>query len=132
LPLDLTSAGTFIVFAINRTGASASVIATEDKIPASRAEAGRLGFSIEGMNCASCVSRVERVISAVPGVQSATVNLATERAAIAFSRELDPAALVQAIRDAGYEVGIESIDLSIDGMSCAACVNRIELAPAVL
>ena len=37
-------------------------------------------FPVEGMTCASCVLRVEKAIAAVPGVESASVNLATERA----------------------------------------------------
>ncbi len=41
-------------------------------------------FRVEGMSCAGCVSRVESVIAAVPGVEDATVNLATGRAAIKF------------------------------------------------
>lgn len=106
----------------------ASSIASEQKSLSARAGPDRLGFSIEGMNCASCVSRVEKAISAVPGVQSAVVNLATERAGITFSGPPDADAVIRAIRDAGYEVETESVDLSIEGVSCASCVNRIETA----
>ena len=60
-------------------------------------------LALEGLHCASCVGRAERALSAVPGVDSATVNLATERAAIDF----DPTVagvpqLVRAIAEAGY------------------------------
>ncbi|MCT9000332.1 heavy metal translocating P-type ATPase [Chelativorans intermedius] len=103
-------------------------MASEDKTPASRAEAGQLGFAIEGMSCASCVSRVEKAISTVPGIQSAAVNLATERADVAFSGPPDADSVIRAIKEAGYAVGTESVDLSIEGMSCASCVNRIETA----
>ena len=41
-------------------------------------------FQVEGMTCASCVGRVEKAIRAVPGVVSASVNLATERATVEF------------------------------------------------
>ncbi|WP_425483179.1 cation transporter [Chelativorans alearense] len=57
---------------------------------------------------------------------SVSVNLAAEHADIAFSGPPDAVAVIRAINDAGYEVGTESVDLSIEGMSCAACVNRIE------
>lgn len=57
----------------------ASAIASKEKTPSAAAERLQLGFSIEGMNCAACVARVEKAISGVPGVQSAAVNLATER-----------------------------------------------------
>ena len=56
---------------------------------------------IGGMTCASCVSRVERALKAVPGVSSAVVNLATERATIIGSAEA--ALLVKAVEDAGYD-----------------------------
>ena len=43
-----------------------------------------LDLGISGMTCASCVGRVERALRKVPGVQEASVNLATESARIAF------------------------------------------------
>lgn len=49
-------------------------------ISRSGAPNSRLSLPIEGMTCASCVGRVERALTAVPGVQTAAVNLATERA----------------------------------------------------
>ncbi|MGH6760277.1 MAG: heavy metal translocating P-type ATPase [Phyllobacterium sp.] len=83
---------------------------------------------IEGMTCASCVNRVEKAISKVPGVAKATVNLATERADVIFADSPDMAAVAGAIRAVGYEVGERSIDLEIEGMTCASCVNRVEKA----
>ncbi|PZU27271.1 MAG: heavy metal translocating P-type ATPase [Stenotrophomonas sp.] len=59
---------------------------------------------IEGMTCASCVGRVERALKAVPGVQSASVNLATERASVQGSAA--PAALLAAIEKAGYTASV--------------------------
>ena len=65
------------------------------------------------MTCASCVSRVEKALKKVPGVDSATVNLATESARIAFapSDQMD-ARLRRAVRDAGYEP--RAADAAID------------------
>ncbi|MGE8286678.1 MAG: heavy metal translocating P-type ATPase [Stenotrophomonas sp.] len=57
---------------------------------------------IEGMTCASCVGRVERALKAVPGVQSASVNLATERASVQGDAALDAGALIAAVARAGY------------------------------
>lgn len=60
-------------------------------------------FGIEGMTCASCMRRVERAISAVPGVASANVNLATERATVQFAGAPDTNGVFRAIEKAGYE-----------------------------
>ncbi|MCT7665009.1 heavy metal translocating P-type ATPase [Shinella kummerowiae] len=89
---------------------------------------------IEGMTCASCVGRVERALKAVPGVDAASVNLATERASITTRSTIARAKLVEAIENAGYSVpetstgSAGSTELSIDGMTCASCVGRVERA----
>lgn len=88
----------------------------------------RLSLPVEGMTCASCVGRVERALKAVPGVQTAAVNLATERADITFSEHADPQAAVNAIEHAGYQVREETSDLAIEEMTCASCVGRVEKA----
>lgn len=88
-----------------------------------------ISLAIEGMTCASCVGRVERALKAVPGVQSAAVNLATEKANIQVSNDVARSTLVQAIEDAGYAVPPENlIALNIEGMTCASCVGRVERA----
>jgi Cu+-exporting ATPase len=61
-------------------------------------------LDIGGMSCASCVMRIEKALQAVPGVDSATVNLATEKASVQGS--VDASALVAAITQAGYEARV--------------------------
>ena len=69
-----------------------------------KSEAAPIDIGIGGMTCASCVARVEKALKKVPGVESATVNLATESARITVqSAEVTDARLRRAIRDAGYE-----------------------------
>ena len=60
-------------------------------------------FNIEGMTCASCVGRVEKALKSVEGVESAHVNLATEKAVIYAHQPLDRATLIKAVEKAGYE-----------------------------
>nr|QIJ55681.1 lead transporter [uncultured Limnohabitans sp.] len=63
-----------------------------------------IDIGIGGMTCASCVARVEKALNKMPGVESATVNLATESARIVVqSAQVTDARLRRAIRDAGYE-----------------------------
>lgn len=90
----------------------------------------RLSLPVEGMTCASCVGRVERALNAVPGVQAAAVNLATERADLTFFGLADPRAAVRAIESAGYTVREETTELAIEDMTCASCVGRVEKALA--
>jgi P-type Cu+ transporter len=59
-------------------------------------------LQIEGMTCASCVARVEKALMKVPGVLSASVNLATERATVKALSTLPVAALKAAVLKAGY------------------------------
>jgi heavy metal translocating P-type ATPase len=89
----------------------------------------RISLPIEGMTCASCVARVERAIKHVPGVQAASVNLATEKAEVTFEGPNQRREVVAAIEKAGYRVPSESVvELSIEGMTCASCVARVERA----
>ncbi|RTM09230.1 MAG: heavy metal translocating P-type ATPase [Hyphomicrobiales bacterium] len=85
-------------------------------------------LGIEGMTCASCVRRVEKAIASVPGVVSSSVNLATERAEVAFAGKPDLAPVVAAVSAVGYQTRTDSIELAIEGMTCASCVARIERA----
>ena len=62
-------------------------------------------FAIEGMTCASCANFVEKALARTPGVQSALVNLATEKATVAFTPTLtDHSQLKAAVEAAGYHV----------------------------
>jgi heavy metal translocating P-type ATPase len=88
-----------------------------------------IDIPIQGMSCASCVNQVEKAIRSVEGVTAANVNLATERAHVEFApTEANPAAVAEAIRAAGYEPSDSTVELKIDGMTCASCVSRVEKA----
>ncbi len=88
-----------------------------------------LDLPIEGMSCASCVAKIEEGLRATPGVTHAAVNLATNRASIAY----DPAVaqtrtFVDVIHSLGYEVPVRKVQLAVRGMHCASCVERVERA----
>lgn len=82
---------------------------------------------IAGMTCASCAGRVERALSKVIGASAVSVNLATEQARVQAPADSLPA-LMEAVQKAGYSVPQHSLELSIDGMTCASCVGRVERA----
>jgi len=58
---------------------------------------------IDGMTCASCVRRVEKVLAAIPGVEQVSVNLATEQARVASSEPIDFEVLAKVVDKAGYQ-----------------------------
>jgi len=82
---------------------------------------------VSGMTCASCAGRVERALLKVPGVAAASVNLANEQVRIEGD-DLGVATLIEAVQKAGYGVPLQSIELNIEGMTCASCVGRVERA----
>jgi Cu+-exporting ATPase len=65
-------------------------------------------FPVGGMTCASCVARVEEALSSVPGVISASVNLASEKATVEYLERTGLADMRRAVKDAGYELGPEA------------------------
>ncbi|WP_095192001.1 heavy metal translocating P-type ATPase [Pseudomonas sp. Irchel 3A7] len=90
-------------------------------------ESTTFDLPIAGMTCASCAGRVERALSKVIGASAVSVNLATEQARVQAPVDSLPA-LMAAVENAGYRVPQQSLELSIDGMTCASCVGRVERA----
>ena len=86
-------------------------------------------LEVQGMTCAACVGRVERGLNKLEGVESATVNLATERATVQFDADkTNPLALLERVKETGYEPVTATLELGVTGMTCAACVGRVERA----
>ncbi|KAA0967767.1 heavy metal translocating P-type ATPase [Pseudomonas sp. ANT_H12B] len=92
-------------------------------------ESTTFDLPIAGMTCASCAGRVERALSKVIGASAVSVNLATEQARVQAPSD-SLTALMDAVHQAGYSVPQQSLELSIDGMTCASCVGRVERALA--
>lgn len=96
---------------VNLATEQARVEAPADSLPALVEAVQQAGYSvpahsleldISGMTCASCAGRVEKALARVPGVKSASVNLATERAHIELLGQVDPGLLINAVTQAGY------------------------------
>jgi len=93
----------------------------------------KTSFALGGMTCASCASNIEKALRGVPGVVSANVNLASEKATVGYLKsEADIRDLKKAVEGAGYQVleeaGKKKISLGVSGMTCASCVGHIEKA----
>ena len=68
-------------------------------------------FPVTGMTCATCAGHVEEALKSLPGVISANVNLASEKATVEYIEGLDTDGLKKAVKDAGYELGSETATL---------------------
>lgn len=88
------------------------------------ADAQQIKIKITGMNCASCVARVEAALSGSEGVETATVNFATQSAQVTGNTAMS--VLSDALEQAGYPAVLADSVLKIDGMNCASCVSKIE------
>jgi P-type Cu+ transporter len=86
----------------------------------------QMTVDITGMTCASCSTRIEKILNKMDGVE-ATVNLAMENASVTYEPEkVKPDVIFNKINDLGYGVRNEKMDLDVFGMTCAACSTRIE------
>lgn len=88
-------------------------------------------IAIKGMHCASCSARIEKVIGSLEGVESISVNLATETMELSWTPAIiDLSIISEKIEGLGFELLMptESNELlfNIEGMSCASCSARIE------
>src|SRR3990172_12574173 len=92
----------------------------------SSALALRMDLPLAGMTCAACASRIEKSLNRLPGV-AANVNFAAESALVTLQPGATSAAgVIEAIRRTGYSVPDRLAELTIYGMTCAACAVRIE------
>ena len=89
----------------------------------------RVDLPILGMSCASCASTIQKGLSSLKGVDKANVNFANSRATVLYQPQLVKSEdLVSSVRKSGYEVGTASVEIPIQGLQCASCVQKIEKA----
>ena len=87
--------------------------------------------AIRGMHCASCSSRIEKVLASTEGIRMATVNLAAESLDVEWeSGRLSLADIAGIVKGLGFELVLPEretrLTLAITGMTCASCAARIE------
>ena len=90
-------------------------------------------FDISGMHCAACARRIERRMHKAAGVLQVQVNLATERMDVSYDGEvIDEVGISRVVEQAGFGAELRRAIIedafAIGGMSCAACVRRVERA----
>ncbi|KIN71813.1 heavy metal translocating P-type ATPase [Sulfitobacter guttiformis] len=85
-------------------------------------------FHVRDMSCGSCVGRVENALTAVKDVQSASVNLAAQTATVVMADGAGLRDVAVALSQAGYPAQLQTYRFSVENMSCASCVGRVEHA----
>jgi len=97
----------------------------------------KTSFPVRGMHCASCVSRVEKSLNELKGVNEANVNFATEKAFVSFNPEVTSTELIgKAVKDAGYEpiipreerASTTEVELKVIGMDSPHCAGVVSKA----
>ncbi|MDV7400544.1 heavy metal-associated domain-containing protein, partial [Arthrospira platensis SPKY1] len=85
-----------------------------------------ISLDIEGLYCAACVGRAERVLGRLPGVTQAQVNLADNT--LALDGSADPAEVHAALQKAGYGLRPGTIALSVEGLDDSVAETRLKQA----
>ncbi|MET3847412.1 heavy metal translocating P-type ATPase [Paenibacillus sp. OAE614] len=90
-------------------------------------ESKQTTLQITGMTCAACANRIEKGLNKLEGVSSANVNFALEKASVTYDPgKVGVDKLEETIKKLGYDTAKEVVDFNLEGMTCAACANRIE------
>ncbi|HEY3419221.1 MAG TPA: heavy metal translocating P-type ATPase [Methanomassiliicoccales archaeon] len=101
----------------------------ETAVPVPKKGKRTASFGLTGMTCASCAQTISESLSGLEGIENANVNLATEKATVTYDpSKVNIEAMKKAVIDAGYDVIINEVTLSIGGMSCASCASTVEEA----
>ena len=88
-----------------------------------------ISLPVTGMTCAGCARRVETALRETAGVAEADVNVALQRADVAYDpAAVGPEALVDAVKHTGFGVREQRLQLQITGMTCTSCAKRVEQA----
>jgi len=87
----------------------------------------QLSLPITGMTCSACAARIEKVLNRLDGLDTATVNFASEQANVVFdAKQISTADITAAIDKAGFSTPTQQFSFAVEGMTCSACATRIE------
>lgn len=94
-------------------------------------EIKKIKAQVNGMSCASCAARIERVVGKMPGLLEVSVNLATETIFLKWNGSLlSLEKIADRVKELGFELVLSGaarrLELRLGGMSCASCSARIE------
>ena len=110
-------------------GAMAESMPSAGPEKAAQEKGERIDLPVLGMHCAGCAAAIQRNLQKTEGVRAANVNYATSKATVLFEPKLiSPESLIAAVRASGYDVATASVELPIEGIVCASCVQKIEKA----
>ena len=94
-----------------------------------QAGAAQVEFSIQGMTCSACSTRLEKMLARGAGVQQALVNFATEKAAVQFdSGATSIPALVDVVERTGFSVGTDQVAFHVNNLRSEADAQRVSAA----
>ena len=130
-----TASAEALVSAVKATGKGVTVTTSSAPAPTAPASAPRVAptgdsivLTVDGMSCGHCSARVHEALVAVPGVESADVDLEAGRATVTGTAHTD--ALVAAVESSGHGANLEPRQASyvIAGLSCQGCIATVKRA----
>lgn len=84
---------------------------------------------VTGMTCSACAARLQKALLRATGIDTASVNFATEQADVGYDDQLTNApAITTVITKAGFGIKQAAFSFAVGGMTCSACAARIEKA----
>ncbi len=87
----------------------------------------KIQFQVLGMTCAACATRIEKKVPKLEGVMEINVNLGTEKASVIYDGDkIKLKDIIAKIKETGYDVPTDKVEIKIQGMTCAACSSRVE------
>jgi len=107
-------------------------VGEEERIVAEKSTRKKLGkarIQVTGMTCTTCAATIEKGLAETPGVQQANVNFASEKASVEYDpAKVDLGRIKDTVTQLGYGVATRKSIFPVGGMTCAACVARVEQA----